>query len=160
MNFKGDLFIEKLSKSPKYYEEIFLHTRHNEHSLKESLGIKLHKHNKMYFCRDFRKSILEKRIILNETHTFDEMNDFGINNRGSYTSQSSHDDIAMSCVNLSPIMRSDIFSELIEDMYDILDEDVKNEIQKKIIGSNDIDEDDVSFFNILAREKSIYDQDI
>src|SRR5690606_25507743 len=29
MNFKGDLFVEKISNNSEYYEEILLHTRHS-----------------------------------------------------------------------------------------------------------------------------------
>lgn len=153
INFKGELFIEKLARNPEYYEEMFLHTRHNTKTTRESIGIKLHQHNKMYFCRDLRKLILEKRIVLNESATFDEMNDFGINSRGSYTSQSSHDDIAMSCVNLSPMLSSYTFSELVEEMHDGISDELKNAIQKKLENTDVVE--DTSYFNIM-KEKPKY----
>ena len=132
INFKGDYFIEKLSKNPEYYEDIFLHTKHNEKARMLSLGIKLHKHNKMFFCREFRKLVMEKRIVLNEEVTFEEMNDFGINNKGTYSSQSGHDDVAMSCVNLVPLLHSDTFADVVEDVYDLLEKDYKDLIQQKL----------------------------
>jgi len=147
MNFKGDLFVEKISNNAEYYEEILLHTRHNIKTTKESIGIKLHEHNKMYFCRDLRKLILEKRVMLNESETFDEMNDFGVNSRGSYTSQSSHDDIAMTCVNLSPMLSSYSYSELVEEIIDDLPNDHKQAMQKKL---ENIDRaEDVSLFDAM-----------
>lgn len=153
INFKGELFIEKLARNPEYYEEMFLHTCHNTKTTRESIGIKLHQHNKMYFCRDLRKLILEKRIVLNESATFDEMNDFGINSRGSYTSQSSHDDIAMTCVNLSPMLSSYTFSEVVEEMHDGLSDELKNAIQKKLENTDVVE--DTSYFNIM-KEKPKY----
>lgn len=144
INFKGDYFIEKVSKNPEYYEDIFLHTRHNEKTQSLTLGIKLHKHNKMFFCREFRKLVMEKRIVLNEQITFEEMNDFGINNKGTYSSQSGHDDVAMTCVNLVPLLQSDTFSDIIEEVYDLLDNDYKDLIQKKL-AEVDSEKDDNAF---------------
>ena len=142
VNFKGDYFVEKLSKHPDFYEEMFLHTKHNVKTHAMSLGIKLHKHNKMFYCREFRKLVMEKRIVLNEQITFDEMNDFGINSRGTYSSQSGHDDVAMTCVNLVPMLTSDMFAEIVEDMYENVDPVLKSYMQEKLsqtvsIGDND-----------------------
>ena len=152
INFKGDLFIEKLQRNEKYYDEIFLHTKHNQNTQRLSIGIKLHGHNKMFFCRDFRKLVLEKRIVLNEKLTFDEMNDFGINSRGSYSSQSGHDDIAMTCVNLVPLLYSYAFEELIEDMYENMELEIKERIQKKI-SQTDSGGDDTSFSYLFGKDK-------
>jgi hypothetical protein len=128
MNFKGDYFIEKISKNPEYYDQIFLHTRHNDRSQKTSLGIKLHKHNKMFFCREFRKLVMEKRVVLNEQVTFDEMNDFGINPNGTYSSQSGHDDVAMTTIYTSPFTGSDDFSFVIEEIVDQTSENFKKQM--------------------------------
>jgi len=145
MNFKGDYFIEKLSKNPEYYDQIFLHTRHNDRSQRTSLGIKLHKHNKMFFCREFRKLVMEKRIVLNEQVTFDEMNDFGINPNGTYSSQSGHDDVAMTCVNLVPYVLSEYFAETVEDIYENLSPILKTEMQKKLNESDTKEDTSLSY---------------
>ena len=144
MNFKGDFFVEKISKNEEFYEDIFLHTKHNEKTKHMSLGVKIHKHNKMFFCREFRKLVLEKRIVLNEKLTFDEMNDFGINSRGTYSSQSGHDDIAMTSINTVPLITSDMFSEIIEDLFDSIDIDQKTVIQRKL-EEVDLKKDDDSY---------------
>jgi len=143
MNFKGDYFVERMTKNEEFYEELFLHTRHNEKTRHYSLGIKIHKNNKIFYCREFRKLVLEKRIILNEQQTFDEMNDFGINNKGTYSSQSGHDDIAMTCINLVPFVLSETYTEMVEDIHDTLDEKIKKLIQTKLLES-DIKKDDNS----------------
>jgi hypothetical protein len=118
MNFKGDFFVEKLKKNEDFFEEIFLHTRHSDKVRYASLGIKLHKHNKMQFCRDLRKLIIEKRVILTEETTFNEMSAFGINNKGSYSSQSGYDDAAITTVYTSTFISAEEFSYVIEEMID------------------------------------------
>ena len=145
VNFKGDYFIEKLSKHPEFYEEMFLHTRHNMKTHVLSLGIKLHKHNKMFYCREFRKLVMEKRIVLNEQITFEEMNDFGINSRGTYSSQSGHDDVAMTCVNLVPMLTSEMFSEIVEDVYENVETSLKSYMQEKLSQVDHADNDSLSY---------------
>lgn len=150
VNFKGDYFIEKLSKHPEFYEEMFLHTKHNIKTHRSSLGIKLHKHNKMFYCREFRKLVMEKRIVLNEQITFDEMNDFGINSRGTYSSQSGHDDVAMTCVNLVPMLTSDMFAETVEDVYDNVEPNLRDYMQLKLSQiDNHGDSDSLSYLKDL-----------
>lgn len=146
MNFKGDFFVEKLSKNEKFYEELFLHTHHSEKAKFVSLGIKNHTYNKIFNCREFRKLILEKRITLDEEETFKELSDFGINNKGTYSSQSGHDDIAMTAVNLVHLTFTDTYAEMVEEMYDQVSEKVKAAIQKKL-GESDTNRSDESLFD-------------
>ena len=153
MNFKGDYFVEKLSRYDNFYEDIFLHTRHNEKNHHLSLGIRIHKHNKMFYCREFRKLILEKRIVLNEKYTFDEMNDFGVNVRGGYSSQSGHDDIAMTTISLVPMMSSHTFSELIEDIYEHMDNNIKEKIQNKLSQIETTSGEESSFAYMFGMDK-------
>ena len=152
MNFKGDIFIEKFAKNEKYYEEIFLYTKHNEKTNNFAVGIKIHKNNKLFFCREFRKLVLDRRIILNEKQTFDEMNNFGVNSRGGYSSQSGHDDIAMTSVNLVPMIISNAFSELIEETFEFLDDKIKEAMQKKLseIDSNGKDESPFNYVKDIS----------
>jgi hypothetical protein len=130
MNFKGDFFIEKLKKNEMFFDEMFLHTRHNEKHIYSSLGVKLNKHNKMQFCRDLRKLILEKRIILTEENSYEEMGAFGINTKGTYSSQSGNDDIAMTTVFAAPFVYSDDFSFVIEEIVDNSTESFRREMYK------------------------------
>jgi hypothetical protein len=130
INFKGDFFIEKLKKNEQFFEEMFLHTRHSEKNPYKSLGVKLHKHNKMQFCRDLRRLILEKRVILTEEKSYEEMSAFGINTKGTYSSQSGNDDIAMTTVYAAPFISSDDFAFVIEEIVDKSPESFRNEMYK------------------------------
>jgi hypothetical protein len=119
MNFKGDYFVERLKRNEQFFEEMFLHTKHNEKSPYNSLGVKLHKHNKMQFCRDLRKLVSEKRVILTEEKSYQELSAFGINSKGSYSCQSGNDDIAMTIVYTAPFIVSNDFSYMIEEIVDL-----------------------------------------
>jgi hypothetical protein len=105
----------------------------------------------MFYCREFRKLVMEKRIVLNEQNTFDEMNDFGINSKGTYSSQSGHDDVAMTCVNLVPMISSNSFAELVEDIYESVSEDLKKHMQEKLSqgDSGTKDSDSLSYLKDL-----------
>ena len=59
-----------------------------------------------------------------------------MNGRGSYSSQSGHDDVAMTLVNLSALFGSSDFVDLIEDLYDEIDGSYKYLIDKKIDGDS------------------------
>lgn len=87
---------------------------------------------------------MEKRIVLNELVTFEEMNDFGINNRGTYSSQSGHDDVAMTCINLVPLLESDTFADIVEEIYESVDSETKKLIQTRL-DEGDSDSRDESF---------------
>lgn len=142
MNFKGDLFKKVMEKNDNYYEEIFLHTRHSEKNHFLTIGVKLHKHNKVFFCRELRRLILEKRIIIDEEKTVEEFSNFGLNKKGTYSSQVGHDDIAMTGVNLVPMVFSETYAEAVEDMFDLYDDKVKEYISKKVEESGQDDSDD------------------
>lgn len=146
MNFKGELFVKRFEKNPEYYEEIFLHTRHNENNHYLTLGIKVHKHNKIYFCRELRKLVLEKRILISESKTIDEFTNFGLNKKGTYSSQAGNDDIAMTGVNLVPVVFSDMFAEVVEEVFDQYDEKTKKFIHEYVINAQrEEDSDSLSY---------------
>lgn len=132
MNFKGDFFVEKLSKNDNFYEEIMLHTKHSERAKQLQIGIRIYKHNKLHYCRELRKLIMEKRIIVLDRDTFDELDAFCVNSRGTYSSQTGHDDIAMTCVNVVPFIYSNSFQEIVEDLFARLPQDMRDIMMKRI----------------------------
>jgi hypothetical protein len=68
---------------------------------------------------------------------------FGLNDKGAYTSQIGLDDIVMSLVNLVAFFDSYEFSDRIEELYDFIDTNIKNQINQSMditeIESDDID---------------------
>jgi len=144
MNFKGDYFVEKLRKNENYYDEIFLHTRHNEKARFFSMGIRLYQHNKMMFCRELRKLVLEKRIIVTEETTYNELSAFGINNKGSYSSQSGYDDVAVTTMYGATFCLSEDFGYVVEDMIDTATDRFKTAVVE-LSQLNDEKRDDISY---------------
>ena len=84
-----------------------------------------------------RQIIKKNKIIINDKKwTIAELFSFGMNGRGSYSSQSGHDDVAMTLVNLSALFGSGDFIDLIEDLYDEIDPIYRRMIEKKVDGDN------------------------
>lgn len=144
LNFKGEYFIEKLRKNENFYDEMFLHTRHSEKARYLTMGIRLYAHNKMMLCRELKKLISEKRIIITEETTYNELSAFGINNKGTYSSQSGYDDVAITAMYGSAFHLSDEFGYVVEEMIDSLPVDFKVNMIK-YLESFDEKSDDISY---------------
>ena len=77
----------------------------------------------MKYCEILRSQMRLNRVIVNESAwTIPELFSFGLNGRGTYSSQSGHDDVAMTIVNLSGMFESSDFYDLVGELYDDLGE--------------------------------------
>ena len=123
INFKGELLIDKLILNDDFPLEIFVHTKHTESARTRKPGIKYNEKNKMKYCEILRSQMRMNRVIINESAwTVPELFSFGLNTRGTYSSQSGHDDVAMTIVNLSGMFESSDFYDLVGELYDELGE--------------------------------------
>jgi len=123
INFKGELLIDKLTNNDEFPLEIFVHTKHTESARTRKPGIKYNEKNKMKYCEILRSQTRLNRVIVNESAwTIPELFSFGLNGRGTYSSQSGHDDVAMTIVNLSGMFESSDFYDLVGELYDDLGE--------------------------------------
>jgi len=123
VNFKGELLIDKLTNNDEFPLEIFIHTKHTESARTRKPGIKYNEKNKLKYCEILRSQMRLNRIIVNESlWTIPELFSFGLNSRGTYSSQSGHDDVAMTIVNLSGMFESSDFYDLVGELYDDLGE--------------------------------------
>lgn len=132
INFKGNYLHEKMTKNPEFVEEMFLYSKHSVKASGESLGVKLNRDNKQTYCRELKREMGNKRIVVTDEDTIEELSSFGLNDRGLYEGQGSHDDLAMSCVNLLPYFESEDFYEHVEDIIDLIDENSRNAMFKKM----------------------------
>lgn len=133
MNFKGELLLDKIINNDDIPQEIFLYTKHTESARVAKPGIKYNEKNKERYCELLRILTRGNRIILNEkTWTIPELFSFGLTGKGTYASQSGHDDVAMTVVNLSALFDGNGFIDLISEIYDELDEDYKELIESKL----------------------------
>jgi len=133
MNFKGELILDKLLTNEEVPQEVFLHTKHTESARTAKPGIKYNEKNKMKYCELLRYLSRQNRIILNEkSWTIPELFSFGLNNSGTYSSQSGHDDVAMTVVNLSALFDSSAFFDIVGELYDELDDNYRKLIEDKL----------------------------
>lgn len=138
INFKGELLIDKLILNDEFSLELFVHTKHTESARTRKPGIKYNEKNKMKYCEILRSQTRVNRIIINESGwTIPELFSFGLNSRGTYSSQSGHDDVAMTVVNLAGIFESSDFYDLVGELYDELDDSAyRNIIDLKMEETN------------------------
>jgi hypothetical protein len=155
MDFKGNLVYDRMERHKEFYEDIFMHTKHSENARAEKPGIKLNPKNKLAFCMMMRRMVKSGRIIPNERNTFNELTSFGINKKGSYSSQIGHDDIAMTIVNMSTFFSSSQYFEMVEDIYDTLDDKYKDAISLKLKAGESGSKEDG--FNDMGFLKSLMD---
>jgi hypothetical protein len=143
MNFKGELLYDKLMQRDDFFDEMFLFTKHTESARVLKPGIKYNEKNKMKYCEMLRSLIKADRILINEKKwTVPELFTFGLNNRGTYSSQSGHDDVAMTLVNLPGLFDGYDFNQIVGDVFDELEDSTyKNAIIRKLEGGQSLDED-------------------
>jgi hypothetical protein len=139
MNFKGELLFEKLTSNEDFYEEIFVFTKQSENARQLKPGIRYTNDKvKLKYCENLRTYVKKSRVMLNDQkYTIPEMFTFGMNNKGSYSGMGSHDDVAMTVVNLGAIFDSEEFAQLAGELYDDLRlEDYKSIIENKLQDDN------------------------
>jgi hypothetical protein len=152
MNYKGDMFYEKIISKDDFFDEMFLFTKHTENARIAKPGIKYNEKIKMKYCELLRSLVRKDRIIITEKkHTVLELFTFGLNSRGTYSAQSGHDDVAMTLVNLSGLFDGYDFGQMVGEAFDELeDSDYKNIIINKIEGLNSEE------FDPESNSKNIY----
>jgi hypothetical protein len=137
LNYKGELLMDKLLNNESISEEVFVYTKHSETARIKKPGIKYSGNNKLKYCENLRQIIRKNRALVNEKKwTIAELFSFGMNGRGTYSSQSGHDDVAMTLVNLAALFDSTDFNDLIEDLYDEIDPSYRRIIEKKVEGES------------------------
>jgi len=147
MNYKGELLYDKLFSNDDFYEGMFLFTKHTESARVLKPGIKYNEKNKMKYCELLRSLIREDRILINDKKwTIPELFTFGLNNRGTYSSQTGHDDVAMTLVNLPALFDGYDFNQMVGEVYDELDNAYKELIIRKLEGPETTSQSD-EFFN-------------
>ena len=140
MDFKGNLLYEKMGTHREFYNGIFVHTKHTENARFDRPGIKLNPKNKLEYCYEMRKLVKGSRIMVTEKYTFQELWGFGLNGKGSYSSQSGNDDCAMTIVNLCTYFSSNQYLAQLEDIYDKLPKPYRDAIAEKLSMINEDEE--------------------
>lgn len=134
MNFKGDILFDKLLSNEAIPEECFIYTKHTEAARLRKPGIKYGNDKiKLKYCDALRQQIKKNRVLINDQKwTVPELFSFGLNSRGTYSSQSGHDDVVMTLVNLGALFDSTDFYDIIEDLYDEIPDEYRRLIETKL----------------------------
>jgi hypothetical protein len=143
MNYKGELLYDKLMSRDDFFDEMFLFTKHTEAARIMKVGIKYNEKNKMKYCEMLRGLIKSDRILVNDKKwTVPELFTFGLNNRGTYSSQSGHDDVAMTLVNLPGLFEGYDFNQLVGEVFDELDDNSYKDLIISKLEGGQISEDE------------------
>jgi hypothetical protein len=142
MNYKGELVYDKLSQRDDFYDEMFLFTKHTESARVLKPGIKYNEKNKMKYCELLRSLMRRDRIMVNDKKwTIPELFTFGLNNSGTYSSQSGHDDVAMTLVNLPGLFDGYYFNQIVGEVFDELEDNIYKDMIIKKLESDFTNED-------------------
>jgi hypothetical protein len=111
-------------------------------------GIRLGPTNKIRYCEKFKYLISINKIIPTDYLTIMELMSFGKSKGGNYRGQNGNDDLAMTCVNLSPFFESSQYWDLATLTYELMSVEYRKEVEEKIF----------SFFR-SGNAKPLYDYD-
>lgn len=135
LNYKGEVLMDKILNNENIGEDVFVYTKHSETARIKKPGINYSSKNKMKYCEELRQIIKKNKVIVSDKKwTIPELFSFGMNGRGTYSSQSGHDDVAMTLVNIPALFESSDFNYLVEDFYDEISPEYKKLIDLKIDG--------------------------
>jgi hypothetical protein len=134
MNFNGKHFLDKFSQHDNYDEAVVLHTYHTkpipgEKPPKKKAGFKVTGTNKDFFCKMGKKLVHQRILILNELETVKEFKAFGKTKNGRWKGIGTHDDIAMSAVNIAHLYDEQEYDDW---LYDFLEDMEDSPIKRKI----------------------------
>ena len=150
MNFNGKLFLDKFSQHDKYDESVIMHTYHTkpivgEKPPRRKAGFKVTAGNKDFFCKLGKKLVHQRNLILNEQETIKEFKAFGKGKNGRWKGIGTHDDIAMSAVNVSHLFEEHEYEDWLFDYLEEMEETpikkLINELLEKYTESGDVDDD-------------------
>jgi len=133
LNHKGEYIMDKITKNQNYWPGMLIFSKHTESAVSWKPGLKLTLNNKIKYCERFKFLTAVNKILPNEFKTVHELGSFGKSRNGTYRSQSGHDDLAMTCVNLSSFFDSPQFWEIANEEIDKIPKDKLSKIHKKYL---------------------------
>jgi len=134
-NYGGELLKNLQTIFPQrneFDEELVVKFKHRIDSKVAKFGLKVKNDNKGIMCQKFRKYIRENRMIISEYNTVEEAKQFGRMPTGIYKALKDHDDIIMTCINVSEFFGTMDYSDFIEEIQDLLEHDIIEGIEDEI----------------------------
>jgi hypothetical protein len=131
-----------------YGDYIFLRFKHNQNDKYHKKGLIIGR-DKKYMIKEFQDNILKDNLSINNKHNIIELKSFAKKETPSgditYKSQTGHDDMVMSLVNLTAVFNHNIYKEFIE-LY--IETELTDEYRK--IFNNVNDYDNINNNNIIS----------
>ena len=116
--------------SNEFDEEIVVKFKHRNDAKVAKFGLKIKNDNKNIFCQGFKKSVQQRRLKYTEKETVAETIAFGKGADGNYKGQKGKDDMAMSCIESCEFFNTIDFSDMAEEIYEIVPQQIQDEIDK------------------------------
>lgn len=113
----------------EFDEECIAKFKHRIDARSLSYGLKIKSDNKPILCQNFKKAIIQNRIMITDTDTVEESTTFGKLLNGSYAGQSGNDDMIMSSINASEFLNTVDFTEYVEELFDLVDLNIQTRIE-------------------------------
>ena len=133
LNHKGELLHNRFATNDAYWWGQMVHTKHTDLSQNLKAGVRLGPTNKLKYCERFRYFVSTNRVLVTDYNTFLELSSFGKSKGGSYRCQSGNDDLAMTCVNTSPLFDSPQFWEIGGEVYERTSDEYKQQLYEQIL---------------------------
>jgi len=113
----------------EFDEECIAKFKHRIDARSLSYGLKIKSDNKPILCQNFKKAIIQNRIMVTDADTVEESTTFGKLPNGSYAGQSGNDDMIMSSINASEFLNTVDFTEYVEELFDLVDPEIQTRIE-------------------------------
>jgi hypothetical protein len=113
----------------EFDEECIAKFKHRIDARSLSYGLKIKSDNKPILCQNFKKAIIQNRIMVTDADTIEEATTFGKLPNGSYAGQSGNDDMIMSSINASEFLNTVDFTEYVEELFDLVDPEIQTRIE-------------------------------
>ena len=133
LNHKGELLHNRFATNDAYWWGQMVHTKHTDLSQNLKAGVRLGPTNKLKYCERLRYFVSTNRVLVTDYDTFLELSSFGKSKGGSYRCQSGNDDLAMTCVNTSPLFESPQFWEIGGEVYENMSDEYKEQLYEHIL---------------------------
>jgi len=113
----------------EFDEECIAKFKHRIDARSLSYGLKIKSDNKPILCQNFKKAVIQNRIMVTDADTVEESTTFGKLPNGSYAGQSGNDDMIMSSINASEFLNTVDFTEYVEELFDLVDPEIQTRIE-------------------------------
>jgi regulator of RNase E activity RraB len=116
----------------EFDEEMVVKFKHRHDAANTKFGLKIKKDNKPIFCQNLKKYVEQNKMIITDEITIKELSSFGRTITGTYVGQMGHDDHVMTCVSATEFFATLDFSDFVEELLDIIDEDLYETMEAEL----------------------------